>query len=151
VIVVVGSLLIAALQVRFTRGIDEPRDAARAATRAGAALAAACVLIALASGPGALGATALLVAGATAHLIGELLFVAASWGLSIPLMRADMPGQYQGVFATGEAAGQMAAPALMTTVVTLGAPGWLALGALFVAATAPAAAITRRATAAAGS
>jgi MFS family permease len=81
-----------------------------------------------------------------AHIAGELLFVAASWGLSVPLMPDDRAGQYQGVVATGQAAAQTAAPLLMTAVVVgWGQAGWLALGALFVAATLPAPAITRRA------
>ena len=69
------------------------------------------------------------------HLAGELLFVAASWGLSVPLMPADAPGEYQGVFSTGEAITLMFAPALMTTLVGgWGRPGWLVLAAIFVAA-----------------
>ena len=55
-------------------------------------------------------------------------------------------GEYQGVFATGEAAALAVAPLLMTAVVVgWGQAGWLALGALFVLATLPAPALTRRA------
>jgi hypothetical protein len=111
---------------------------------AGVALAASCLLFALTDGRGGLGAAALLLAAGTLHVVGELLFVAASWGLSIPLMPPEAPGQYQGMFSTGEATAQMVAPAVMTTlVVGWGAPGWIVLGALFVLATAPATAATR--------
>jgi hypothetical protein len=59
-------------------------------------------------------------------------------------MPPDATGQYQGMFTTGEATAQMVAPALMTTlVVGWGQPGWIALGALFVLATAPAIPVTR--------
>jgi hypothetical protein len=59
-------------------------------------------------------------------------------------MPPGAPGQYQGMFATGEAAAQMAAPVLMTTLVAgWGQPGWLVLAALFVLATAPATRVTR--------
>ncbi len=62
------------------------------------------------------------------HLAGELLFVAASWGLSVPLMPPDATGEYQGVFSTGEAITLMLAPAVMTTLVgSWGRPGWLVL------------------------
>src|SRR3954447_1165298 len=143
-IVVVNSLLIAAFQVRVTRGITSPLAAARGALGAGALLAAACALFALTQGMGGLPAAALIVLGGLVHVAGELLFVAASWGLSIPLMPPGAPGQYQGMFATGEAAAQMAAPVLMTTLVAgWGAPGWLVLGALFLLATAPATRVTR--------
>jgi hypothetical protein len=85
-----------------------------------------------------------LLAAAVVHVAGELLFVAASWGLSIPLMPPDRPGEYQGVFATGEATALMAAPALMTTLVAdWGQPGWLVLAALFLLPAAAAVPVTR--------
>jgi len=145
-IVVVSSVAIAALQVRAARAATRPAAAARVAVLSGAALAAACVLFAVASGPAAHVAAALLLAGGIAHVAGELLFVAASWGLSVPLMPDGRAGQYQGVFATGQAAALAVAPLLMTAVVVgWGRAGWLALGALFVLATLPAPAIARRA------
>jgi hypothetical protein len=102
------------------------------------------VLFALTAGMSGAGATLMLLAAGAVHLAGELLFVAASWGLSIPLMPPDAPGQYQGMFATGQATAQMLAPALMTTLVAgWGQPGWLVLAAVFLAATAPAAPATR--------
>lgn len=146
IVVVVSSVAIAALQVRCTRVASHPAAAARVALLSGVALAAACILFAAASGPAAQTAALLLAAGGIAHIAGELLFVAASWGLSVPLMPEGRAGEYQGVFATGEAAAQTAAPMLMTAVVVgWGQTGWLALGALFVAATLPAPAIARRA------
>jgi hypothetical protein len=73
-----------------------------------------------------------MVAAAGLHLAGELLFVASSWGLSVPLMPPDAPGEYQGVFATGEAVALMAAPAVMTTLIAgWGQPGWIALALIF--------------------
>jgi hypothetical protein len=112
----------------------------------GAALGCASVLFAAASGPAAHTAALLLLAGGIAHIAGELLFVAASWGLSVPLMPDGRAGEYQGVFATGEAAALTVAPLLMTTVVVgWGQAGWLALAGLLVAATLPAPALTRRA------
>jgi MFS family permease len=143
-IVLINSVAIAAFQVRVARGIESPLEAARGASAAGALLAASCVLFALTAGLGGPGATALFIAAGLVHVAGELLFVAAQWGLSIPLMPPGAAGQYQGMFATGEAAAQMVAPVLMTTLVAgWGSPGWLVLGAIFVAATAPAAPATR--------
>jgi hypothetical protein len=146
VIVVVSSLAIAALQVRCTRAAGSPPRAARVAMLSGAGLAASCVLFAAASGPAAHTAALLLLAGGIAHIAGELLFVAASWGLSVPLMPDGRAGEYQGVFATGQAVALTVAPLLMTAVVIgWGQAGWIALGALFVLVTLPAPAITRRA------
>jgi Major Facilitator Superfamily len=143
-IVVLNSIAIAAFQVRVTRIVTSPLRAARGAMWSGAALAGSCLLFASTDGRGGVGAAALLLAAGAVHVVGELLFVAASWGLSIPLMPPDATGQYQGMFTTGEATAQMVAPALMTTlVVGWGQPGWIALGALFVLATAPAVPVTR--------
>jgi MFS family permease len=143
VVILISSVAIASLQVRFSRRSDTPRTASRAALRSGVSLAACCILFAFAAGPGAPAAIALLLAGAVAHVVGELWFVAAAWGLSVPLMPPDRPAEYQGVFATGEALAIMLSPALMTgAVIPGGVAGWLALGlgfALAGAAATPAA------------
>jgi hypothetical protein len=143
-IVFINALTIAALQIPVTRRVASPLDGARAARNAGTALALACVLLALTSGRGGALVFCLLLGAAAIHVTGELLFVAAAWRLSVDLMPAHAPGEYQGVFATGQATAQMLAPAVMTTlVVGWGAPGWIALGALFTLGTLPASAATR--------
>jgi MFS family permease len=143
-IVVINAVCIAAFQIRVAQGIETPPGAARGAFAAGGLLAASCVLFALTAGLGGPGAAALFIAAGLVHVAGELLFVAAQWGLSIPLMPPGAAGQYQGMFATGEAAAQVVAPALMTTLVAgWGQPGWLVLAVLFLTATAPAAPATR--------
>ncbi|HEX3689498.1 MAG TPA: MFS transporter [Solirubrobacteraceae bacterium] len=135
VVILISSITIATMQVRFSRATDTPRTASAAALRSGLSLAACCVLFAISAGPGALAATALILAGAGAHVLGELWFVAGAWGLSVPLMPPDRPAEYQGVFATGEALAIMLSPALMTgAVVPAGLTGWLLLGLGFTAA-----------------
>ena len=144
VIVVLNSLAIALLQVRVSRGIGSPAVAARGAVLSGSLLAASCLLFALSAGWGGAGVVALLVAAGIVHTAGELVFVAASWGLSVRLMPADSPGEYQGVFATGEATALMLAPALMTTLVAgWGQPGWLVLAAIFLVPALAAVPVTR--------
>jgi hypothetical protein len=144
VIVVINALVIGAFQLRIARGISSPLAAVRAAMCSGSALAASCLLFALTDHQGGFFAVALLLGAGGLHVIGELWFVGASWGLSISLMPASAPGQYQGVFAAGEATALMIAPALMTLlVVSWGQPGWIALGALFLVAPAIAAPATR--------
>jgi hypothetical protein len=96
-IVAVNSLAIAALQVPVTRAVRTPLRAARAAVWSGTSRAAACALFAATEGLGGAGAVALLLAGGVAHVAGELLFVAASWGVSLPLMPSGASGQYQGI------------------------------------------------------
>jgi hypothetical protein len=96
-------------------------------------LALSCLLFAATAGAGGTWVVVAILVAAAVHTAGELLFVAASWGLSIPLMPPDRPGEYQGVFATGEATALMVAPALMTTLVAdWGAPGWIVLAGIFL-------------------
>jgi MFS family permease len=135
IIILISSVAIAGLQVTFSRTVTTPRTASRAALRAGLSLAVCCGLVAVAAAPAALPATLLLLSGGIAHVLGELWFVAASWGLSVPLMRPDRAAEDQGIFATGEALAIMLAPALMTAVIIPGGPAaWLALGAVFALA-----------------
>src|SRR3954468_13780142 len=96
VIVLVNSLAIAAFQVRVSRCMGTPLAAARGAVLSGGALALSCVLFALTAGGGGAGVVALLLAAGVVHVAGELLFVAASWGLLVPLMPRDAAGEYQG-------------------------------------------------------
>jgi hypothetical protein len=84
----------------LTRSVKVPLGAARNARLAGGALALSCVLFALSQGRGGTTVVLILLGAATVHVAGELLFVAACWRLSVDLMPADAPGQYQGVFAT---------------------------------------------------
>jgi MFS family permease len=133
VVVLISSLGIAAFQVRVSRGITAPRRAATGTLMSGCALASSCLLFALTAGGSGLSVIVLMLAAAALHLAGELLFVASSWGLSVPLMPPDAPGEYQGVFATGEAVALTAAPALMTTLVAgWGQPGWVVLALIFM-------------------
>jgi hypothetical protein len=146
VIVMINSAIIAAFQIRVSRAVDSPRQAARRGVVSGLALAASCCLFALTAGRGGGVAALLLLSAGAAHVVGELFFVAASWGLSVPLMRAEATAEYQGLFAAGEAGAQIVAPILMTTlVVGWGQPGWLVLATVFVAVAVAVTPATRRA------
>lgn len=146
VIVILNAAAIAALQTPFTRRISSATQAARGAVAAGLALAVSCPIFALSYHLGGLGAIALLLCAACVHVIGELLFVASSWGLSVLLMPVGAAGRYQGIFSTGQTTGLMVGPAVMTTLVVGWAPaGWLVLGVVFILAAAPTTIVTRRA------
>ena len=135
VIVFCSAAAIALGQVAFSRGSDTPPAAVRAARRSGASLAACCILLALASGPATLPATGLLLCAGVAHILGELWFVAASRGLSVPLMNPHRSAEYQSVFAAGEALAIMLAPAMMTAIIILNHTArWLGLALAFAVA-----------------
>ncbi|MFE0461592.1 MFS transporter [Kitasatospora sp. NPDC058965] len=131
----VNTVLVVLFQVRATRGTDRPGRAARVCLRGGLLLAAGCVLIGLAHGLSPVAASVLLVLGLVVETFGEVLTQAGGWALSYDLAGDGAAGAYQGVYNTGTAAAGMAGPALITLgVISHGAVGWLALGALLAAA-----------------
>ncbi|MGI5211486.1 MFS transporter [Plantactinospora sp. CA-290183] len=143
-VVVISSLGIAAGQVPATRLARTPAAAARTTVWSGVVLAASCALLATTAGGGGTVAVAVVVAAALLHLAGELGYVSAAWGLSVPLMREEARGAYQGVAESATAAVQIVGPAVFTLALGTGhALGWLAVGALFLLAVAPVPALTR--------
>ena len=133
VLMLVNTTMVVLFQVRAARGTEDVTGAARAARRAGVAIAVACLLFAASSAGATPIAVALLLAGAFTHVIGELWHSAAGWGISFGLAPAHAQGQYQGAYGMGLQLGGMIAPVVVTTLaIGWGAPGWLVLGALFV-------------------
>ncbi|MBM0207076.1 hypothetical protein JNW90_31840 [Micromonospora sp. STR1s_5] len=129
----VNTVLVVLLQVRAAGTAATLSGAARAARRAGVAIALACVLFAASGALPAAGAVGLLGLGSLAHVTGELWHSAAGWGISFGLAPADAQGQYQGAYGMGYELGKMLAPVVVTTLALgWGVPGWLVLGALFL-------------------
>jgi Major Facilitator Superfamily len=143
-VVVVSSVGIAVLQVPAARLARDTRPAARTATWSGIALAAACVLLATTRAGAGTAAVTVVVIAALLHVTGELCFVAASWGLSITLMREHARGAYQGASEAATATVQMFAPAVFTLALTaFGAAGWLLAAVIFLGCSAPVPALAR--------
>ncbi|MFT7841650.1 MFS transporter [Saccharothrix sp. BKS2] len=146
VLVVVSSVGVALLQVPATRLATTPSRAARTAAVSGAALAAACVLLASSEVVGRPTGVVVVVLAGLLHLAGELGYVVASWRLSLALMREESRGAYQGVSEAATATVQMVGPAFFTVGLTaLDAGCWLLAAAVFLAAGAAVPALTRRA------
>ncbi|MDH6136433.1 MFS family permease [Kitasatospora sp. MAA4] len=130
----VNTVLVVFLQVRATRGTEQPGAAARACARGGLLLAASCAVLGLAHGLPAVLASVVLLAGVALQAGGEVLSQAGGWALSYDLAGEGAHGSYQGVFSTGASVALMIGPALITlAVVGHGLAGWLLLGALFAA------------------
>ncbi|MFD6178000.1 MULTISPECIES: MFS transporter [unclassified Isoptericola] len=145
-LLVVNTVLVALLQVRASRGTHDVRTAGRAVRRGAVLLAAACVLYAAAGYGSLVAATALLLLAAVAHSLGEVVSEAGGWGMAFELADPRRAGAYQGLSQTGYALAGMAAPVVVTALpVRYGTPGWLVLGAIFVAAGVGAAGVARRA------
>ncbi|MCX5531977.1 MFS transporter [Streptomyces sp. NBC_00006] len=150
---VLNTLGVMAFQVRMARGVDGLRAATRTVRRSGAVLLASCVVFAASAGGGLgpWGAVAVLVAASVLQLVGEMQQSAGSWQLSFSLAPAHQVGQYQGFFGTGVPLARTVGPLVLTALlVTWGVPGWLVLGAVFLAAGAAMGPVARRAEAARG-
>ncbi|OUD04226.1 MFS transporter [Streptomyces swartbergensis] len=135
-IVAVNTVMVICLQIRFSRGAEDDRRAARMCRNSGIALFAACALVAFTGGMGGWPATVLLLLFAAALTFGELWLSAGSFGLSFSLAPEGMHGQYQGFFSLGRGAAAAVAPVLIAVLCLGDHPreGWLALGALFAVA-----------------
>ena len=146
---VINTLIVIALQIPLSRGTDDIRRAGRVVLIAGGLMLLACGLYAASAGtpsdavPDAADASigvgiglaiTLLVAGAFAHALAEILSQAGTWGLSFELADPLRAGAYQGMFGMGFSLGAMCAPLIITaTALQLGTLGWAILAALFVA------------------
>jgi hypothetical protein len=143
--VLVSSLLIDLFQVRVTRIGQRLAGAVRASWRAGVALAGCCLAFAAAAWPaGPVPAAVVVLVGLGLHVLGELYYVAARWGLSIKPMAHGAQSQYQAVAATTEGAVVAVGPALVTMLVT-GAEGtgWAILALVFLTCSLPVAPLCR--------
>ncbi|MFE1317487.1 MFS transporter [Kitasatospora phosalacinea] len=131
----VNTALVIVLQVRATRGTEQPRAAALVFRRGALLVAASCLVLGLAAGLPGWAAALLVAAGVACQALGEVYSQAGAWALSYDLARDEAHGAYQGVFNTGMSGALMLGPALMTSVVIAhGLLGWALLAALFAAA-----------------
>ena len=130
---VTNTVFVVLFQVRASRDITSVPLAARAARRGGLLLAISCLLFAGADAPSAWGASALLLVGIIVQSLAEVVSSASGWALGYDLARADHPGAYQGVYASGSAMSSMLAPVIVTsTALRYGFAGWAVLAAIFL-------------------
>lgn len=130
-LVAVNTVLAVALQVRASRGTDTIAGAARALVRAGVSLAVCCLLLVAAPKLPVFLAALVLLLAMIALTGGELFQSAGGWGGSYLLAAPGQEGVYLSVFWLGVAVQQIAAPVLVSLVVTTGTTGWIVLAALF--------------------
>ncbi|MDX3099918.1 MFS transporter [Nonomuraea angiospora] len=128
----ISTVMVVALQVQASRGIDSPAAGGGAYRRAGAAFLASCSLIPLSAGLPAWGAATLLLIAVVIHTIGELWHSAAGFEVSFALAPEHATGQYLGVFGLGAGLAEGLGPALLIALcITWGRPGWYVVGGLF--------------------
>ena len=135
VLLITNTILVIVFQVPLSRGTHDVRVAGRMSLVAGVLMVAACLFYAGSADVAVVAAIVFLLIGTIIHSFGEILSSASNWGLSFELADPSRAGAYQGLFAMGYSLGAMAAPLVVTvTVLNLGVPGWLILGAVFMAA-----------------
>ncbi|GII94598.1 MFS transporter [Sinosporangium siamense] len=150
-LIMFNTVAVTMLQVPLSRGSESVVGAARAQRRSGWFLLMSCLLFALSTGLSSWVAVVVLVAGASAHVAGELFQAAGSWGLSYELAPARSIGTYQGVYGMGYQLADLLAPALLVAaVIGWGQAGWVLIGVIFLIAGALVPPVARRAIAAAG-
>jgi dipeptide/tripeptide permease len=98
---------------------------------AGVSLALCCLLLVAAPKLPVVLAVGVLLLAMVALTGGELFQSAGGWGGSYLLAAPGQEGVYLSVFWLGVAIQQIAAPVLVSLVVTTGTSGWVVLAALF--------------------
>ncbi|HET8641711.1 MAG TPA: MFS transporter [Pseudonocardiaceae bacterium] len=129
----INTLMIVALQVPLSRGVDNQRAAGQRMRWAGAALCAGLAVMAAAAGPGAWVAAGLLVAGAVLYTFGELWHSAGQMEWMFGLAPAHAQGQYAGVFGLGVGLGETLGPAMVSLCLHGGMSAWLLVGVGYLA------------------
>ena len=122
-------------QVRMAKGTENPIDAGHATRQGSYWLAAATLVYAsstFATSPAI--ATFAILAGAAIHVAGELRQAAGSFGIGYGIPPEHLQGQYQGVWSLSLSASHFVSPIVLTFLcLGLGVPGWIILGAIFIA------------------
>lgn len=126
-----NSVLVIGLQMRFSRGAETPGRSRRVLYYAGVALAATCVLFALSSRPGPVGAVVLLTLAVLALTAGELWQAIAGWALPVDHAPEGRRAEYLSVFNLGVTVQGILGPLLVTVLLTLQGTGWLLLAGAF--------------------
>lgn len=133
VLFALNSVLVVALQVRISRGASTLRGTGRLYVNAGASLACACALVAMASTAPTELATALLVAGVVSLTLGQMTVSAAEWGAATGLAPGHLRGRYVAMFSTGHALQQTVGPVVVAgALVSAGTAGWAAFALMFL-------------------
>lgn len=138
---VVNTVLVVALQHRYSARSAQLPGALRSLRRSVVAFTAMSLLIACTTHASALTATVLMTAAAIALTFGELYESPAWWTVSYELAPADRRDEYLSAFDMSGSVVGIAGPLLLAGVVALGSLGWVLYAAVFVLAGAAAAAL----------
>ncbi|HRC63562.1 MAG TPA: MFS transporter [Dermatophilaceae bacterium] len=129
VLLLVNTVAVASLQVRLSTSADSVATGGRALVRGGALIAVGFALIGLADGSSAWVAVAVLLAGASVHVVGEMIGSGGQWALQMGLAPHERQGQYQGFASLGFSLMNVVGPPVVTLLCIQGGRlGWVAMG-----------------------
>ncbi|MDG4755833.1 MFS transporter [Micromonospora sp. WMMD718] len=131
----VGSVTVALIQLPATRSIDGPRSAARLITLSGPLFILAWIMMAVSADRAAWVAVVLLLIAVLVHSLAEVWQVGGTFELSFALAQPEAQGQYQGLMGLGQGFAAAIAPAIVIPVcVNGGLVGWVALAVVVAVA-----------------
>jgi MFS family permease len=125
------------LQVAAARGVTTVAQSLRAQYRGAACFVLSCGIVLITHDTTGWLTIVLVWVGHVTVTGSELFQSAGMWGLVAELSDPDRLGDYQGVSSLGYTLGEVWAPALYTFLaITLGAPGWVVIAVIVIAAAA---------------
>lgn len=134
VMLLVNTVAVAALQVRFSRGIGTVAEGGRALVRGGALIAVGFAIIGLAEGVAPWVAVVALLTGSLVHVAGEMTGSSGSWAVQMGLAPHERQGQYQGFASLGFSLMNVVGPPLVTLLCVQGGRlGWSVMGLIVLA------------------
>lgn len=132
VLIAINTVLTVLLQVRFSRGCEQPLPAARAFRRAGISLSAMALLIGISSLFPRPFDLILVIGGVLALTAAEMWQSAASWGVSLLISPDHARARFLTVFGIGTTGAEAVGLLLITGVlINAGWVGWITAGAVF--------------------
>lgn len=130
----VNTVMVVILQVRFSRGTEDVRVAARTTAVAGVALLAACLVLPISDRGGTAVVAIVLLTAMVPLTLGELWLSAGQWGMSFGLAPPGRQGEYLAAYGMVSQAVTVAGPVLAAVVVVHGLVAWLGAGLVFLLA-----------------
>ena len=135
VVLAVNTVIVVGAQIWFAKGANSNSGARRALYLGAGALAASCVMMAVAGMVGTNTAIIMLLVAVGIFTAGEMWHSAGSWELSFRLAPEEKRSSYLSVYALGAAAQDAVGPLLFVgLVLPNGELGWLGLAGLFLLA-----------------
>lgn len=133
VLFVINTVLVTALQIRFSKGTGSLLESVKKFRLGTAYLLLCCFVYGLAAHLPLWVSAGILVVGMLIHTVGELLTAAGSWSIGFELAVEEHMGQYQGTYSLGWSLASIVAPTLVALLpIGLGLGGWMIFGFLFL-------------------